>query len=244
MFFPLGDTPNFPQKPYLTYCLIALNLGVFFLVLLPLAYTHPAPDSDLLARYLQSLNLTAQETAHILPQITRYDLLIHQYGFRPADPQLLTLFTSLFLHSGWGHILGNLLFLWIFGDNVEHRLGRIRYALLYFGTGIIGTFFFMQFVPGSQTPLIGASGAISGVLGYYFYTFSKNRVRVLVFLFPFVVNVFLIPSRILLGFYLVIGNILPFLVSVGATSGMAFGAHIGGFLAGLSFAWLGNRLTL
>lgn len=243
MFIPLGDTPNSSRTPYLTYALILLNLGLFLGVLLPLSRSAPQADSALLAEYLRTLALGPEEMAEAVARITRFDLFIHRYGFRPAEPSLVSLLSSLFLHSGWGHLAGNMLFLWIFGDNVEHRLGRVRYLLLYLGTGIAGTGFFMLFVPESQTPLVGASGAIAGVLGYYFFCFPTNRVRVFVLLFPFVVNVFLIPSRLLLGFYVLVGNILPFLLTVGATSGMAFGAHIGGFAAGLGVGWVSGNLA-
>jgi hypothetical protein len=140
------------------------------------------------------------------------------------------------------HLVGNMLFLWIYGDNVEHRLGRLRYLLWYLLTGVAATLFYTLFAPGSKLPLVGASGAISGVLGFYFLWFPRNTVRMFVFLFPFFMNVVQIPARIVLGFYLLIDNLLPFVLASGrAGGGVAHGAHLGGFVAGLAVAWLMNR---
>jgi hypothetical protein len=143
----------------------------------------------------------------------------------------------MFLHASWLHLGGNMLFLWIFGDNVEHRLGRIGYLLAYLGCGVAATLFFALFAQGSKVPMLGASGAISGVLGFYFLWFPRNRVKVFVFLFPFIMNTFLVPARLVLGFFLLIDNLLPFLISGGASTGVAHGAHIGGFVAGLALAY-------
>jgi tetratricopeptide (TPR) repeat protein len=139
------------------------------------------------------------------------------------------------------HLAGNMMFLYIFGKNVEYRLGHLRYLLAYLGCGISATLFFTLFSLNSQIPLIGASGAIFGVLGCYFLWFPKNRVRCLIFLFPIVVTTIYLPARLLLGFYLIIDNLLPFIVAGTQGSGIAHGAHIGGFLAGLGIAWGGNH---
>jgi hypothetical protein len=133
-----------------------------------------------------------------------------------------------------------MLFLWIYGDNVEHRLGAARYLLAYLGTGVAAVVFQAAAAPGSEVPMVGASGAISGVLGFYFLWFPRNRVRLLWLLPPFVMEVFEVSARIVLGLYLVLDNLLPFLVVRSAT-GVAHGAHIGGFLGGLAVAWLIDR---
>jgi hypothetical protein len=135
-----------------------------------------------------------------------------------------------------------MLFLYIFGDNVEHRLGSLRYLFAYVGTGIAATLFFALFVPGSQVPLIGASGAISGVLGCYFLWFPRNQVKVFVFLFPLLMTQVLVPARLVLGFYLLVDNLLPFLMTRASGGGVAHGAHIGGFLAGMGVAAVSDRL--
>jgi hypothetical protein len=148
----------------------------------------------------------------------------------------------MFLHGGWLHLAGNMLFLYIFGDNVEYRLGSLRYLFAYLGAGAAATLFFALFVPGSQVPLIGASGAISGILGFYFVWFPRNQVKVFVFLFPLLMTHVLISARLVLGFYLLVDNLLPFLITGSQGGGVAHGAHIGGFLAGMGLAAASDRL--
>ena len=123
----------------------------------------------------------------------------------------MDLFTSMFMHAGFMHLLGNMVFLWVYGDNVEHRLGRVGFLFSYLLTGIAATLAFAGVAGNSGTPLVGASGAISGVLGLYFLLFPGNRVRVLVFLGWFITTIML-PARIVLGIYVVIDNILPLVV--------------------------------
>jgi membrane associated rhomboid family serine protease len=171
--------------------------------------------------------------------MSAYDVFLLQWGYKPASPSILTLLTSMFLHGGWLHLLGNMLFLWIYGDNVEHRLGRLGYLWGYLLTGIVAAAGYGLVAPKSAglVPMVGASGAISGVLGLYFIWFPRNKVRLLVFLFPFFF-VWKIGARIVLGFYLFAENLLPFLFSgEGSGGGVAYGAHIGGFLAGLVGAY-------
>ncbi|BCR05958.1 hypothetical protein DESUT3_30270 [Desulfuromonas versatilis] len=242
MLLPVGDTPNPRGTPWLNYLLIGVNVAVFLLVSLPMMMSRPDLSDPLLLEYLRALGARgAIPVDAVLEHVSAYDLAVFRYGYRPADPSLLTLFTSLFLHGGWLHLAGNMLFLGIFGDNVEHRLGRLNYLLAYLGAGIVATLFFSLFVPGSNIPLVGASGAISGVLGCYFIWFPRNRVKVFVFLFPILMNTFLVPARMVLGFYLVVDNLIPFLLTQGGGSGVAHGAHIGGFFGGLGLAWALER---
>jgi membrane associated rhomboid family serine protease len=237
MLLPIGDTPNPPGRSYLTYLLIGLNLAVFLAISLPLTQAAPDLNDPLLFDYLRAVGGQGRISAQdILLQVSAYDQFVFRYGFRPTDPSLLTLFSSLFLHGGWMHLAGNMLFLWIFGDNVEYRLGRFGFLLTYLATGIAATLFFALFVPGSPVPLIGASGAISGILGCYFVWFPRNRIKTFVFLFPILMNTVLVPARLVLGFYLLIDNLLPFLLTPAGGSGVAHGAHIGGFFAGLAIA--------
>ena len=244
MFLPIGDTPNPPATPYANYLLLGANVAVFLLISLPLIVTRPDLNDPLLVEYLQTLGAKGMIPAQaIFERFTAYDLFIFRHGFRPATPSLATLFSSMFLHGNWLHLAGNMLFLWIFGDNVEHRLGRFAYLLVYLGSGIASILFFSAFVPDSPMPLVGASGAISGVLGCYFLWFPRNTVKVFVFLFPFIMNTFLVPARLVLGFYLLVDNLLPFLLTKGGGgSGVAHGAHIGGFLAGMGVAFFVDRL--
>lgn len=242
MLFPIADMPKAPTRPYLTWGLMAINITVYLLVTLPATRTAVNLNDPVLLEYLKTLGLygrvSAQEIYH---HLSAYDLLVFQYGFRPAEFSVPTLFSSLFLHGGFMHLAGNMLFLYIFGGNVEYRLGHGRYLVAYLVSGVSASLFFSLFSLSSPVPLIGASGAIFGIIGCYFLWFPKNRVRCFVFLFPFLITTILLPARWLLGFYLVIDNLLPFLFTQGHGSGIAHGAHIGGFLTGLGIAWTGNR---
>ncbi|TLM65295.1 MAG: rhomboid family intramembrane serine protease, partial [Deltaproteobacteria bacterium] len=234
MFLPVGDIPNPRSTPWVTYVLIAINVAVFALVTIPLSLARPDLADPLLLDYLNALNLRGNwPIESVLEQLSAYDLAVFRYGYRPADPALTNLLFAMFMHAGWLHLAGNMLFLYIFGDNVEHRMGPWRYLLGYLGAGVAATLFFALFVPASQVPLIGASGAISGVLGFYFIWFPRNQVKVFVFLFPLLMTHVLIPARLVLGFYLLADNLLPFLLTGSEGGGVAHGAHIGGFLAGM-----------
>jgi membrane associated rhomboid family serine protease len=148
----------------------------------------------------------------------------------------------MFLHGGFMHLFGNMLFLWIYGDNVEYRLGRWQYLLAYLFTGVAATLAFAVLAPGSLVPMVGASGAISGVLGFYFVWFPRNVVRVLLLLFPILVRVIEVPARIVLGIYLFLDNVVPMLLAGSSGGGgVAHGAHIGGFVAGVVLAWALSR---
>lgn len=241
MFLPIGDTPNPRTTPYVTYLLIGVNVAVFLLVSLPLIVRQPDLSDPRLLDYLRILGVQGSISAQaVLEHLSAYDLFVFRYGYRPAEPSLISLGTTMFLHAGWMHLLGNMLFLWIFGDNVEHRLGGFRYLLTYLATGVAATLFFAFFVPDSQVPLVGASGAISGILGLYFLWFPRNQVKVFIF-FIIIFQIVQIPARLVLGFYLLIDNILPFLINGAGGAGVAHGAHIGGFVAGLGLAWIIDR---
>lgn len=245
MFLPISDTPNPPGRAYVTWALMAINIAVYLLISFPATSGKVDLGDPLLHEYLLSLGLSGRVTAQeVLQNVSTYDLLVFKYGFRPAAFSLVALITSLFLHGGFFHLAGNMLFLYIFGDNVEFRLGRIRYLLTYVGCGVVATLFFALFAAGSQVPLIGASGAIFGVLGCYFFWFPRNRVRCFIFLFPFLITSIYLSARLVLGFYLLIDNLLPFLLTTNGGSGIAHGAHIGGFLGGIGLAWGADRYYL
>ena len=242
MLLPLGDEPNPPGVPWVTYALIALNTAVYALISLPLSFTGPDLNDPALLEYLnilvEQLPSSQFSRMEILQQISDYDLVMFSYGFRPADPVPLTLLTSMFLHGGFMHLAGNMLFLWIYGDNVEHRLGPVPFLLAYLGTGLAATLFHTVLDADSLLPVVGASGAISGVLGFYFIWFPRNRVRLWVMFFPFFMNVVHAPARLVLGMYLIFDNLMPFLLTRGVEGGgVAYGAHLGGFIGGLGWAW-------
>lgn len=159
--------------------------------------------------------------------------LIQNYGVVPAHFSLMTLVTSLFLHSGWLHFLGNMLYLWIFGDNVEDRLGHGRFAIFYLGCGTAAALGQMATNPMSALPMIGASGAIAGVMGAYFVFFPQSRVLTAVFI-VFFMDLIEIPAIFFLGIWF----LMQFFSGVGslgadaAEGGVAFWAHIVGFAVG------------
>jgi rhomboid family protein len=240
---PIGDAPNPRGVPVVTYTLIAINIAVYVLITLPLGAQRPASNDPALQEYLRTMSEAVSDRAalqQLIRQASTYDLFVFQWGFRPAHPSVVDLFTCMFLHAGLLHLVGNMLFLWIYGDNVEHRLGPVRYLLWYLGTGIAATLFHTIRASHSEIPLVGASGAISGVLGFYFIWFPRNHVRLLWLLPPFLMQTFDVPARLVLGMYLVLDNVLPYLITSG-DAGVAHGAHIGGFLAGLAAAWIMDR---
>ena len=243
MILPIGDSPNPDGTPFVTYTLIAANVAIY-LLMLPLSWTRPEFSDPLLNEYV---HLVARHSGYkisiqeILASVSAYDLAVFRWGYRPVAPSILDLFSSMFMHGGFTHIFGNMLFLWIYGDNVEHRLGHFRYLAYYLATGAAATIFHAMFSPNSGLPLVGASGAISGVLGFYFLWFPRNRVHMML-LFPFLVRM-TVSARALLGMYIVVQNIFPFLLSRGA-GGVAHGAHIGGFIAGLGIAYMFDRREL
>jgi len=240
MVLPIGDRPNPPGVPWGTQALIALNVAVFVLLVVPLASTPADPADPRVAEYLRLVVRHAGGAGSLPGQLTAYDLFVLDWGFRSGAPSLRTLVTAMFLHAGALHLFGNMLFLWIYGDNVEHRLGTVRFVLAYLGTGVVATLTHALVASGSTLPMIGASGAVSGVLGCYFVWFPRNVVRLMWLLPPFLFRVFEVPARVVLGLYLVLDNLLPSL-STGAVGGVAYAAHLGGFAAGVALAWAADR---
>jgi len=206
---PLRDVNPARRVPVVTLVLIGLNV---------LAFLY---EQSLSARGLQRL--------------------VMQYGVVPARftdgaitaGEALTLLTSMFLHGGWLHIGGNLLYLWIFGNNIEDRLGPIRFVIFYLLTGAAASALQIVIDPASRTPMIGASGAIAGVLGGYIVLYPRARVITLVLIF-FFIQVVSIPAVVLLGWWFLI-QLFNGVLSLGeyASGGVAFFAHIGGFVTGV-----------
>ena len=214
MFLPIGDAPNPREIPWVTYTLIALNV-VVFLGLWPTSARRPRPNDPRALRYLQTIERThgADYALQAASQLTVYDLIVFEHGFKPRDPELADLFSSMFLHGGLAHLLGNMLFLWIFGNNVEARAGPGVFLLGYLLTGVVAAAGDALLRMGSPLPAVGASGAISGVLGAYYLLFPGNVVRVAVLLFLFVLDVWELRARIVLGFFVLVQNLLPALIT-------------------------------
>jgi membrane associated rhomboid family serine protease len=170
--------------------------------------------------------------------------LIMRGGMIPSEisdglglPEATSLLTSMFMHGGWFHLLGNMLYLWIFGDNIEEVMGAAPFFLFYLVAGIAAAFAQIAVYPTSTTPTIGASGAVAGVLGAYLLVFPHARVRTLLFVFRFI-RLIELPATIVLGFWFVL-QVFNGLASLGmmATGGVAWFAHIGGFVTGLFVGW-------
>lgn len=216
--FPLRDENPKPVgwKPYVTYAIIAINILLFFW---EIAVTHQVWEftnkqaEDLLLNY------------GTVPVIITNGFAEHNYGV------ISTIFSSMFLHAGVMHIGGNMLFLWIFGDNIEYKFGRGKYLGLYLFWGLVAGFVHIMSEPSSSLPAIGASGAISGVLGAYLILFPNAKVVTLM-LMGFFTRITRISAKWYLPFWFIFQNVLPVLIGSGG-SGVAFFAHIGGFLIGL-----------
>ena len=208
---PIGDDNTSRRTtPLVTYALIALNVLFFFL------------------------------------EMSGGEAFIEKWAFFPsrflANPvgDSPTLLTSIFMHAGWLHLAGNMLYLWIFGDNVEDRFGHVKFLVFYLVCGLAATFAQLAFSAGSNIPNLGASGAIAGVLGAYILLFPQGRVRVLQGQ-----QVVQVPALMAIGLWIIlqlfsgVGSI----AAAGQTGGVAYMAHIGGFVAGLvlTFFLRGSR---
>ncbi len=223
--FPIGDQNQPGQRvPLVTLAIILLNLAVFFLVQLnddAFTYGYAAIPAEI-----------TQGRDIVRPQVIEVD---GQRALIPEAPGptpiYLTLLTSMFMHGGYAHIFGNMLFLFIFGDNVEHRMGRLPFLSFYLAAGIIASLAQVLANPNSVVPTLGASGAISGVLGAYLVLFPGNRVSVIAFGFvPYAV-----PAIVAIGLWALLQFVNGFgqIALTAETGGVAYLAHIGGFVGGL-----------
>lgn len=215
---PLHDENPSRTRPWVTYALIALNVVVF---LHEVSLSAPA-----LAALTGSLGMVPRE---VVAEATR---LTHRGPMGAGE--LATLFTSMFLHGGWMHLGGNMLYLYIFGDNVEDELGHRRFLLFYLACGLLGSLAHVAADPTSAVPTIGASGAISGVLGAYLMMHPTARITTLVVL-GFLIRTIRVPAFVFLGLWFVMQSFSGW-ASLGAhhasAGGVAWFAHIGGFVAG------------
>jgi membrane associated rhomboid family serine protease len=224
--FPISDrsSRHIHITPVVNYLLIALNVAVFL-------YQTQLPVGAQFQSCAEAVGETVQG-------------FVCEYGVVPAEisrgQNLYALFTSMFLHGGWAHLFGNMLFLWIFGDNIEDAFGHIGYLIFYLVTGLLASAAHILLQPGSQIPAVGASGAISGVLGAYILFFHMNRITVLIGWF-----ITSVPAWMMIGLWALTQfvNTYGSLAMTEETGGVAYGAHAGGFLAGLIIA-LVIRMTM
>ncbi|HEY7056308.1 MAG TPA: rhomboid family intramembrane serine protease [Vicinamibacterales bacterium] len=161
------------------------------------------------------------------------DEFVMDYALVSANFSWTSVVTSMFLHGGWMHVIGNMLYLWIFGDNVEDRLGHARFLLFYLASGVVAALLQVVINPFSEVPMLGASGAIAGVMGAYFVLYPESRVLTAVFIFIFF-DLVEIPAIFFLGIWFVM-QLLSGVGSLGISNtagGTAFWAHIGGFVVG------------
>ncbi len=210
---PIRDVNPTRRVPWMTMLIIAANVAVF------LYETNlPVPELD---RFVSAWGLVP---ARLFPA--------------PSLASALTVITSMFIHGGWMHIIGNMLYLWIFGNNVEDRIGSLGFAVFYLASGIVASLTQVIVTGPSLVPQIGASGAVAGVLGAYLVMFPASTVVTLIPIF-FVVEVAHLPAYLVIGFWFLaqLGNGLASLgVQTGSTGGVAWFAHIGGFLVGVPIA--------
>ena len=212
MFLPLKDENPSDGKPIVTISLIAVNVAIFAFM------------------YLSGGEF--------------YSAVVYEFGMTPAylgAATLHTLFTSMFLHGGIIHLAGNMLYLWIFGDNIESICGKTKFILFYLTCGLIASFTHLLTTVNPEIPTIGASGAIAGVLGAYLLIYPRAKVLTLVFFF--FITMIRVPAVVLLGFWFVYQLFLGSVTLMsGVGTGVAFWAHIGGFAAGFVLILLFRKM--
>jgi len=214
---PLRDNIPSLRRPYVTYAIIGVNCLIFFL---ELSAGPRLPDVVRILGFVPGRFLAFLGHGHVTLAVI------------PA-------FTSMFMHAGWLHLIGNMWTLFIFGDNVEDTLGRGRYLLFYLLCGLASLLTFLLFAGRSGTPLVGASGAIAGVMGAYFSLFPGARVLTLVPIF-IIFTIIELPAYVFLGFWFVLQFFQGAFIVAGHTAegGVAWWAHVGGFLAGMGLVRL------
>jgi len=215
---PIGDNnDDRTRTPIVNYVLIAINILVFI-------FLQKMGSNE---GFLLSFSTVPREI------LTGSDITTGGLGVTP-EPVYITLLTSMFMHGGWAHLGGNMLYLWVFGDNLENRMGHIKYLAFYLICGLIASlahvFLSSALDRDLLIPSLGASGAISGVLGGYMILFPKNQVRVFAFR-----SIMTVPAIVTLGLWILLQIVsgLGMLGGEGSGGGVAYAAHVGGFIAGL-----------
>lgn len=217
MFIPIRDNVATRRRPVLTIALIVVNCLVFLY-----SRSLGAEGFRIFTFQFGYIPFELVNATEVLPQFESYIYV--------------TPFTSMFMHGGWMHLIGNMLFLWIYGNNIEDDLGRFKFLVFYLLSGLAAIGLYTLFGPSSQIPLVGASGAIAGVMGAYLVRYPAARITVLV-IFIFIQTIQL-PAKIVLGFWFIYQIIMYSLGGAGGGGGVAWMAHVGGF----AFGWLVFRL--
>jgi len=242
MVLPLGDYQRTRIIPFVTYAIIAINIAVFLVqedrgeqftlayAATPWEITH---NEDIDGPVSIPQRIRVQDPRGRRVRVIEQDVKIEHV---PSPiPVRWTILTAMFLHGGWMHLIGNMLYLWIVGDNVEEVLGRFRYILVYLACGLMASIAQIVANPDSVIPTLGASGAIAGLMGAYVVWFPQNQIRVLVF--RFIAD---LPAFIVIGGWIVlqIWSGAGSLQAAGESGGVAYLAHVGGALTGIFVGFL------
>jgi membrane associated rhomboid family serine protease len=228
MVIPLGDERTGRDlTPYVVFGLIAVN-ALVWLLQLSLGDSFTNGYATVPFEITRGQDLVGAQTVAVGGQA-----ITIQEAPGPS-PIYLTLLTAMFMHGGWMHILGNMLYLWIFGDQIESLLGHVRFLAFYLICGLAASVAQILVGPDSVVPSLGASGAIAGVLGAYLVKFPRNRVRVLMLR----AGITELPAMVVLGLWIVLQLVSQAGTPAGEATGVAYMAHIGGFIAGLALVFL------
>ncbi|MBI2910700.1 MAG: rhomboid family intramembrane serine protease [Chloroflexi bacterium] len=223
---PISDEPGRRLRfPFMNLALVALNIGIFTY---QARLTEPGLEAFILSYGLVPQELT---TGRDLPPLSPL-------------PLWMTIFTAMFLHGGWLHLGGNMLYLWVFGDNVEDRLGHLKYLLFYLACGLVAALAQIAAGPASPTPMVGASGAIAGVLGAYLVLYPGSQVKTLL-IAGGLTRLVPVPAFLLIGFWALLqlfNGLGSLAVETQQTGGVAYWAHVGGFSAGVLIVLLATSL--
>src|SRR5262252_7688521 len=222
--FPYRDENETLRTAIVTITIIALNVLVWIVV-------QGAGSALALARSVCNLGLIPGELTSSLPVGTSFPIGDGLVCATDPGPQVSHLITSMFLHGSWMHLIGNMWFLWLFGNNIEDSMGRLRFLAFYLISGLAAALGQIITNPSAIVPMIGASGAISGVMGAYLVLYPRVRVYVLVPIFIFFTSI-AVPAWVMLGYWFLL-QLASGLLSSNDVGGVAFWAHICGFLAGI-----------
>ena len=249
MVLPVHDVNPTRRAPWVTRLLIAINVVVFILSPIALSPVIGSGSAASVCRESAYLDRYAAKPDEVIGNAPDRSVTTGEVGRNAAgqtgcvvqspppydkNPALSVLF-AMFLHGGWLHLLGNMLFLYVFGNNIEDRLGRLRYLAFYLGCGYAATYGFSLFFAGSDQPLVGASGAIAGVLGAYLVLYPKAKVwSLLTFFFFLPVR---LPAWLVLGSWFVLQYLYARGAGLSADAGTAYLAHVVGFIVGAAVVW-------